>query len=135
MAGKLSIQAGTVLHVWCSHCTPPKWKYHVVAYVDPLRYLLINTQSAAFQRANSLLMAHQVSLEKQDNPFLRHDSVLDCSQVVGGPSLSELEDAYLKNPGVLMGRVGAKGRRAVRSVISKSELLSAKEISAILAIW
>lgn len=135
MAGKLSVQAGTVLHVWCAHCTPPKWKYHVVAYVEPLRYLLINTQAAAFQRSNAELLAHQVSLGKQDNSFLRHDSVLDCSQVVGGPSMSELEDAFLKNPSVLMGRISSNGRRAVRSVVSKSELLSSREIAAILAIW
>lgn len=133
---KLKIEAGSVFHLWCGHCRDPKWKFHVVAYVQPqLRYFLINTRPAAFQRADASLMAHQVDLLEADHEFLSHDSVLDCSQVVGGPTASELEDLFLADEGLLLGRLATNCRRTARRVVQASDLLSPKEIAAILAIW
>lgn len=80
-------------------------------------------------------MAHQVSLSELDHDFLDHDSVLDCTQVCGGPTVSELEDQYAKNPTILLGRVSLNARRDVRRIAKESELLSAREIESILAIW
>lgn len=80
-------------------------------------------------------MAHQVELLARDHSFLKRDSVLDCSQLVGGPTLSELEDLYESQSPLVLGRVAASPRRAVRSVVGSSELLTGKEQKAILAIW
>lgn len=108
----------------------------MVAFEGPqLRYFLINSQPAAFQRKNQSLMAHQVELLARDHSFLKRDSVLDCSQLVGGPTLSELEDLYESQSPLVLGRVAASPRRAVRSVVGSSELLTGKEQKAILAIW
>lgn len=133
----LNIQAGSVITVWCTHCTPTKWKYYVVAFVDgsAVRYMLINSRPAAFQQGSPLLMGHQVSLGVDDNKFLHHPSVLDCSQIVGGPTVSELEDLYQKDPSISRGRIGTAGRRAVRKIVGESSILSAKDIKAVLAVW
>lgn len=133
----LNLQAGTVLHLWCAFCRPPKWKFHVVAYTVPtVRYLLINSHIPPLLRADPELVTHQVELRQTDNlGFLSHDSVIDCSMVMGGPTMSELEDLYAKDPGILRGRVSTPGRRAVRAVVKGSDLLNGYEIKAICAIW
>jgi len=132
----LKPQAGDVFHIWCAHCVPPKWKYHVIASVQPrLRYFLINSRPAAFQRGNPALMAHQVDLREVDYRFLGHDSVLDCSQLGGGPTASELEDILLKDPRAHLGRIEVSTRRVVRHIVQHSDLLASKEIAAVLAIW
>lgn len=132
----LKLEAGTVLHIWCTHCNPQKWKFYVVAFVEPkLRYFLINSQPAAFQRKEPELLAHQVGLLQKEHGFLSRNSVLDCSQLSGGPTASELEDMYQGDPKILLGRIQTSPRRAVRTVVAKSNLLTPAEIKAILGVW
>lgn len=132
----LKIEAGSVFHIWCPSCKPPKWKFYVVASINPqVRYFLINTRPAAFQLADVQLAAHQVEMLEKDHGFLNHDSVIDCSQLIGGPTASELEDLHTQNEGVLLGRVITSTRRSVRHIVKESDLLSTKDIAAILAIW
>lgn len=108
----------------------------MVAFVEPkLRYFLINSQPAAFQRKEPELLAHQVGLLQKDHGFLSRNSVLDCSQLSGGPTASELEDMYQDAPAILLGRIQTSPRRAVRAVVAKSNLLTPAEIKAILGIW
>ena len=132
----LKIQAGSVFHIWCAFCKPPKWKFFVVAYAEPtLRYFIINSNPAAFQRNSRTLLAHQAQLSLTDHSFLKRDSVMDCSEILGGPSASDLEDMYAKDDRVLLGRICTDARRNVRRIVGESELLSAKEIAAILEAW
>lgn len=98
-----------------------------------LCYFLINSRPAAFQLANPAIMAHQVPLKA--GKFLKHDSVLDCSKVVGGVTASEIEDLHSDDPSIYLGRLETEIRRAVRHVVQHSELLSPKEIAAILSMW
>ncbi|MCC4587069.1 hypothetical protein LL962_08135 [Xanthomonas sp. NCPPB 1067] len=132
----LKIQVGSVFHIWCSFCRPPKWKFFVVATMQPeLRYFVINSNPASFQRIDDVLMGHQVQLLQGEHYFLRRDSVLDCSELVGGPTASDLEDRYAQDARVLLGRLSTPARRAVRAVTKDSVLLSGKEVVAIQGAW
>lgn len=132
----LQLAAGQVFHLWCRSCVPPKWKFYVLAHLNPRpRYFLINSNPAPFQQANPQLMTHQIRLAQVQHPFLRRDSVLDCSQVVGGYTASELEDAYNADPGMLIGTVDVTPRTTARSIIANSEILTGREIADILAEW
>lgn len=132
----LEIQAGSVFHVWCQICRPQKWKFFVVAYVDPaVRYFIINSAPAAFQRNSPTLLRHQAELLAAEHGFLHHDSVLNCSEVFGGPTASDLEDMYSNDEAVLLGRLSPSAMQQVRGIVEGSELLSPKEIAAVLACW
>lgn len=132
----LQLHAGDVFHLWCAHCKPPKLKFYVVAAIEPqLRYFLINSQPAPFQLKKPILMGHQVAIREADHGFLNHDSVIDCTEVYGGPSASDLEDIWTKDHRVHIGRIETSARRAVRHVVQHSVLLSPNEMAAILRIW
>jgi hypothetical protein len=132
----LTLQVGQVFRLWCAVTVPPKWKYHVLAQIDPRpRFFLINTHAAAFQLANPALAMHQLAVTCADHAFLHHDSVLDLSQLMGGPASGELENSYSKDKSVLLGALANNSRRAARSVIQRSTLLTPKEIATLLALW
>jgi hypothetical protein len=104
--------------------------------LDPRpRYFLINSNPAAFQRNNPEIMRHQIALPEADHRFLGHDSVLDCSDLKGGLTASDLEDEFNKNSAVLRGSISSKARRAARYAITHSALLTQAEIEELLALW
>lgn len=132
----LELRATQVFRLWCAACTPPKWKYHVVAIVEPRpRFFLINSAVPAFKASRPILAAHQAQLTKEDHDFLGHDSFLDCSELMGGPTGSDLEDLHADDGSVLMGTVSVEARRNVRRIIESSILLTDNEKQALLLLW
>ena len=133
----LNPKAGDVYLLYCAIIRDPKEKFHAVAYMEPrLRYFLINSRVAAFIQAKPILAAHQVLLKQSEHPeFLKEDSYLDCTQIFGGLTASELEDLIAAGHRVELGRISTNARREVRRVIKDSELLTPHEIKAILAVW
>lgn len=133
----LQLKVGQVFRLWCPTCRPePKFKLFVVAWIEPRpRYFLINSHAAAFQLDEPALKAHQLTAKLSENSFLHHDSVLDTSQVFGGPTASELEDLFHKNPNILLGDISVNLRRAARHAIEHSEVLSKREIETLLGAW
>jgi hypothetical protein len=125
----LELRIGQVFRVWCTFCRPePKYKLMVVA--------LINSCAAPFQLANPVLAGHQLAISPSDkNEFLHHDSVLDLSELCGGPTASELEDLYEKDPRILKGQLAIRSRRAARHIIEYSELLTSREVKSLLELW
>jgi hypothetical protein len=134
----LELRIGQVFRVWCTFCRPePKYKLMVVALIEPRpRYFLINSCAAPFQLANPVLAGHQLAISPSDkNEFLHHDSVLDLSELCGGPTASELEDLYEKDPRILKGQLAIRSRRAARHIIEYSELLTSREVKSLLELW
>lgn len=131
-----SANPGEVYHLWCGQCCEAKYKFFVVAYTQPkLRYFLINSHPAKFQRENEELLTHQVLLKEQEHTFLRHDSVLDCSDVMGGDSIDELAAKYAANHKVYIGQIAPGPRAVLKTVVAGSKVLSQKEKDAILSVW
>lgn len=133
----MQLRIGQVFHLWCTGCATPKWKFHVLALINPRpRFFIINTAMAAFQRASPVLAAHQVPLlQAEHTTFLKHDSVMDVSSILGGPTASELEDRLDDDPAVHLGAISDNTRRNARRVISSSSLLTGREIIALSALW
>src|SRR5690606_3122452 len=132
----LELRIGSVFHLWCRGCRYPKWKYHVLALIEPKpRYFIINTNPPPFYRDRPLLMAHQIGLSATDHPFLHHDSFIDTSSLLGGLTASELEDAFDADNRTKMGEVNRHVRKLVRSAVVSSEVLSERDIQMLLAVW
>lgn len=130
------LQVGQVLHLWCAACRPPKFKFFIVALIVPrVRYFLINSNASPLQAITPELASGLVQLRQNEHAFLHHDSLMDCTQLMGGPTASDLEDLYQKSPDILKGNIAIGARRAGRHVIQSSALLSQAEISALLSIW
>lgn len=128
---------GEVYHLWCGQCCEAKYKFFVVAYTEPrLRYFLINSAPAKFQRDNAVQMSHQVVLAASEHSgFLKHDSVLDCSTVMGGDTVDDLAAKYAANQSVYLGQIAPGPRAVLKTVVADSRLLTEKEKQAILAVW
>ncbi len=128
---------GEVYHLWCGQCCEAKYKFFVVAYTEPrLRYFLINSAPAKFQRDNAELMSHQIALTASDHPsFLKHDSVLDCSTILGGDTVEELAEKYNVNQNVYLGQIAPGPRAVLKTIVANSRVLTEKEKQAVLAVW
>lgn len=133
---RFQAQVGDVFLLWCNICEPQKYKFFVVAYIDPrLRYMLINSEPARFQQGKPELMRHQVSLSARDHAFLTHDSYLDCSQVLGGMTEDELESAYRDNTRIRLGSIAPAPRQALRDVVVNSRVLTERDKRMLLEAW
>lgn len=129
-------EPGEVYHLWCGQCCQAKYKYFVVAYTEPrLRYFLINSAPAPFQRGNEELMAHQVELAEADHRFLRHDSVLDVSTIMGGYTIDDLREKFEENQSIYLGQIAPTPRAALKTIVAGSKVLTEKEKAAILDVW
>lgn len=133
----LEIKVGQVFLLWCAACRPdPKYKYFVVALVEPrVRYFLINSNPSPLQNADPELLAELAPVMQADHKFLRHDSFLDLTQLMGGPTAAELEDKYLKENHILLGNISTNARRNARRIIGTSISLTGSEVKQLEAIW
>jgi len=130
------IQSGDVFHLWCNVCVPQKYKFFVVAYVEPrLRYMLINSEPAAFQRQNTELMAHQLQLRVEEHSFLTHDSYLDCSQIMGGATAEELSAAHYAGVRIRIGSIAPEARKSLRTIAAESRVLTSRDKDKLLSSW
>lgn len=132
----MEFKSGQVFHLWCRFCNPQKYKYFVVASIDPGPwFFLINSEPTEFQKKRPRLMSSLVALPAHSNTFLSHDSWLDCTELLGGYSGEDIENLLQQDPRVLLGRLAANSRRAVRAVISASPLLAEAKKKVLLTIW
>ena len=82
--------AGTVIYLWCEFTKPAKEKYIVIACVEPLLLLIVNSSMRAFIQNTPSLRKCQVRMDACDYGFLQHDSFLDRSEVIAGIKLEDI---------------------------------------------
>jgi hypothetical protein len=132
----MALQVGQVFHLWCNVCTPPWHKFHVLASISPGPwFFLINSSPTVFQSSRPHLMSSMVELKEESVSFLRHDSWLDCTQMLGGQTAQFLEDLVDGKSSDYLGRLDANYRRAIRSVIEHSKVISTSDKQHLLAAW
>ena len=84
---------GRVLYLFCEFTTPPKEKYLAIVCRKPRPLLfLVNSLVSSLVEKNSDLRKCQVSLSARDYDFLRHDSFLNCSEVIDSLQVDEIVD-------------------------------------------
>lgn len=80
------IYPGHVLYLQCPFVNKPvgqQGKYLLVISIDPfLLHFIINSEINQFVRRNPELLASQIKLTSKEHPFLRHDSYIDCQEVI-----------------------------------------------------
>lgn len=136
MVNGFEVRPGDVFHLWCNICRPQKFKFYVVAYTEPrVRYMLINSEPAAFQRRNEELMQHQLVIRVDEHPFLVHESYLDCSNVLGGPTLTELAAQCESNPRTRIGTLASAPRAQLRDIVIGSRVLTERDKRLLVACW
>lgn len=133
---EFKVKVGDVFHLWCYACTPQKYKFFVVAYTEPrIRYMLINSEPAKFQQENPELMRHQVKLCANEHGFLNHDSFLDCSQMLGGLSVAELENGYSADVRIRIGTIAEMPRQSLKAIVADSHVLTDRDKRMLLEAW
>lgn len=91
------IKAGAVIRLFCDFTTPPKFKYLMIATIEPLQVFMINSEIPEFIKRNESLLADQVDIPHKDYQFLTHDSVLNCIEVHRAFNISHLKSELVAN--------------------------------------
>jgi hypothetical protein len=133
------IASGNVYHLLVNAFDPPKHKFLVLAYVSTnglARFFVINSERTELQKTRDELRKHIISLPQDGSHiFLTHDSWLDCSELIGGWTASELEDQITEEPECAICRLVPKILKAVREVVTNSRLLSERDKQMIIGQW
>lgn len=131
------LRAGQVFRLFTRYINPPKWKFLVLAYVlddGRARLFPVNSEPTQFQKQNPELEKHQIPIGPAAYPaFLKHASVLSCSELLGGWSASELEDVLINNPDCSVGELRAEEIAKIRHIVEASRVLSGRDKEMILA--
>ena len=91
------IKSGAVVRLFCDFTTPPKFKYLMIATVEPLQVFIINSEITEFIKRNAALLADQVDIPHKDHQFLTHDSVLNCIEAHRAFNISHLKNELIAN--------------------------------------
>lgn len=130
------LRPGLVFRLFVPYIAPPKPKFLVLAYVTAdgrARLFTINSELTEFQKSNSELKRHQINISRDDYPtFLRHNSLLCCSELLGGWSAAELEDVLLTRKECVVGELKGSDVAKVRKVVQDSPILSERDKALIL---
>jgi hypothetical protein len=132
----MDLKIGQVFHLWCSACNPQKYKFFVLASINPGPwFFLINSEPTEFQKSRAHLLASMVELTEKDVSFLSHDSWLDCTGLMGGHSAESLETMLESGAKEFLGRLDSDTRRHIRAVVSGSKVLTGNEKEHLLRVW
>lgn len=100
------LEPGQVLYLSCHFTVPPKPKFLVLVHHGSKSLMFfINSKVSLFMQQRPWLQQCQVQLKVADYDFLRHDSFLDCSEVIAhfdeAGIRSQLEDDLTRAKGPL----------------------------------
>lgn len=119
------LKAGAVLRLFCDFTTPPKYKFVMLASVQPLQVFIINSEIHSYIINNPDLLADQVDIPKVDHSFLSHDSILNCVQAHQAFNISHLQQILFEDfSQIYKGKLRPYVLRNVIDVIEKSVNLS-----------
>lgn len=91
------LRAGSVIYKYCDFTNPSKYKYLLVASVDPqLLVLVINSKINEFYFHRNLQNFHVV-IPVQSHSFLIHDSYADCVAANTVFDISEIREDITTN--------------------------------------
>lgn len=122
------LTAGKVLYLWTNFTDPPKEKYLLIAcpHERPLLFV-INSQISAFIQRRPDLLRCQVSLSAANYEFLRHDSYINCSQVVDDFSLDDIVGQVMADFNRLKVDLNESDKLAVHSAVSAARTISLED--------
>jgi hypothetical protein len=130
------IEPGQVFYLTCQTCTKPKPKFFVVATVTPnLRCFLINSNPSPAQAKNPDLMAALIPVLDADHPFLKWNSYLALTDLIGEYSEADLLTKLAQDPSVYRGTLHANVVAAVKASLPHNKVLQVNRIKEVQADW
>ncbi len=126
-------KAGLVVVLFCDFINDPKpkWLLIVAGRCDPPLFFIINTDPTEYAKQTPRLRDQQIAIYKKSDPFMEHDSWIDCSAVYNNFALSEIVDALAGDMDRIKGAVSARTVLAVLEKITESEILERRHINQI----
>ena len=126
-------RAGAVVRLFCDFTTPHKFKWLLFVSLQLRRplFFIINTDPTEFAKRNARLRDQQVPINKATNPFLKHDSFIDCSNAYDNFEKQAVIDALVNDTTLLLGTICSATASAVIESVSESETLSTIHINQI----
>ncbi len=123
---------GQVVYLHCDFTTPPKDKYLVVACIKPeVLLLVINSSIPPFVAKRQDLCKCQVQVNVSDHPFLRHDSYVNCAEVIRESEQPNMRRQLVKKVGRIKGKVSPIARRKILNAVRQARTLSRADKEAI----
>jgi hypothetical protein len=120
------LTAGRVLYLTCDFTKPPKDKFVVVAVADdPPLLLVINSKISPFVNARPYLLNVQVTLGAAEHEFLKHDSYLDCGQVIESMGLEEIIRQLVGDLSRIKGELSIAAQAQVAGAVRRARTVSA----------
>lgn len=86
----MQVNVGDVFHLYCQTCVTPKWKFFVVALVEPFLCFVINSKPTRFQQRRPDLLRCLAPISVTDEAYLTHDSFIACNELFSEHTLEEL---------------------------------------------
>jgi hypothetical protein len=119
------LRPGQVLYLFCDFTTPPKEKYLVLVSrgQNPLLFF-INSRIHPFILQRPELCDCQVKVSVAGNPFLHHDSFIDCSKVVDQFDQSDIRKQILDDIERVRGELDAQTKQQILTAAQKSRTIS-----------
>ena len=105
---------GTILYLFCEFTSPPKFKYGILACIDPEPILLIiNSEISSWLQQRPAMRDCQVTLRQEEYSFLRHDSFVDCTKAIRVFALTDLKSQLLEDLDRIKGQITRETREAI----------------------
>ena len=113
--------AGSVIRVQCDFTKPPRMKLLVVVAATPeVLVFVINSRINKFIKKRPKLLRCQVRLSADDYGFLRHDSVINCAEVVTESNVGNLRDKMIAD--IAATHLGRLSKSALHEVLAATRL-------------
>lgn len=128
-------RAGIVVKLFCDFIHDPKFKWLLIVAAEreyPL-FFFINTDQPLLAQHNPEVKNQQLRLKKSVDPFLKHDSWLDCSTIYDKFEIGEIEEALTNDISLIKGFISKATAEAVLDTIMDAESLSPRDTNAISA--
>jgi len=116
------LDIGDAVRLWFQATNPPKEKRAIVVSTNPCWFFLINSSINNFQKKRPDILRGIVEIYFDgNNGILRHDSVVDCNEVI--VPAAGWEELLEDEPHRYLGPIDRRARRAIRRGVTDSATL------------
>jgi len=124
--------AGQVLYLFCHFTEPPKEKYLVLVCAGTEALLfVVNSSVPPFVRRRPELLRCQVHLSASDHPFLDHNSVINCAEVIRASNQLDIVAQIAADIGRIKGSLNETTKKQVVDAVRKARTISPADRRAI----
>ena len=115
---------GRVLYLFCEFTILPKEKYIALVCRKPRPLLFaVNSLLTSFVEKRPDFRKCQVSLSARDYDFLRHDSFLNCSEVIDSLQVDEIVDQLVADATRIKGSLNEIAIQGITQVVGDAKTI------------